>query len=244
MLFDTTNGRLLALIDATEVTAIRTAAVSGVATRLLARDDAGDLAILGAGTQARKHLEAMLEARNVARVRVWNRSAKRAAEFAARESERHRVRIETATSAQEAVDGADLICTTTSSTEPILEGKWISPGAHINAVGACIPTARELDSEAVAMARLFVDRRESTVSEAGDFIIPKTEGRIDHNHIRGEIGELLLGRVPGRTSPAEITVFKSLGLAAEDVAAAHLIYLKTTEAGTGTWVEMNAKRSA
>lgn len=244
MLFDSANGRLLALVDATEVTAVRTAAVSGVATRLLAREDAGDLAILGAGTQACKHLEAMLEARNIRRVRVWNRSPNRAAEFAARESDRRQIAIEAAESAQEAVDGADLVCTTTAATEPVLAGEWVAPGTHVNAVGACIPTARELDSEAVARARLFVDRRESTVNEAGDFIIPKKEGRIDDGHIRGEIGELLLGKVSGRTGADEITLFKSLGLAVEDVAAAHLIYRKALETDAGTWVELNAKRDA
>jgi len=243
MLFETRNGRLLALIDATEVTAIRTAAVSGVATRLLAREDAGDLAILGAGTQARKHLEAMLEARAVRRVRVWSRNRESAEAFAKSASARYRLTVETMASGREAVSGADIICTTTSSAEPILEGDWVAPGAHINAVGACTPSARELDSAAVVKSKLYVDRRESTINEAGDFMIPQKEGLLSAGHILGEIGELLLGKAKGRSSAEDITLFKSLGLAVEDVAAAHLIYSKASASGTGTRVELNAGRN-
>ena len=244
MLFETLNGRLLALIDATEVTAIRTAAVSGVATRLLAREDAGDLAILGAGTQARKHLEAMLEARKIQRVRIWSRNHDSAEAFAKSASVNYRIAVETMASGREAVSGADIICTTTSSTEPILEGDWVAPGAHINAVGACIPTARELDSASVVKSKLYVDRRESTINEAGDFIIPQKEGLISTSHILGEIGELLLNKAKGRSSSSEVTLFKSLGLAVEDLAAAHLIYIKASASEAGTWVELNAGRNA
>jgi ornithine cyclodeaminase len=177
VLFETATGRPLAIVDATSVTAIRTAAVSAVATRLLARDDAGDLAILGSGTQARVHLDAMRLARRIRRVRVWSRSPDRAASFAAREGARHGLTVEASPTARDATAGADLICTTTSSAEPVLRGDWIAPGAHINAVGSSVPFARELDTAAVARARLFVDRRESAVNEAGDFLFPKNEGR-------------------------------------------------------------------
>lgn len=242
MLFEAKNGRLLAVIDATEVTAIRTAAVSGVATQLLARKDAGDLAILGAGTQARKHLEAMLVARDIKRVRVWNRREETAAKFADHSAGRHGLKLEIMASAREAVAGADIICTTTSSPEPVLNSDWIAPGAHINAVGSSTPAARELDSKAVVKSRLYADRRESILNEAGDFIIPQNEGLIDAGHILGEIGELLSGEAEGRTSSDQITLFKSLGLAVEDLAAARLLYSKLSESDDGTWVELNAKR--
>jgi ornithine cyclodeaminase/alanine dehydrogenase-like protein (mu-crystallin family) len=243
LLFEADHGSIVAVIDASSVTAIRTAAVSGVATRLLARTDASDLCILGSGVQARTHLEAMLVARPVTRVRVWSRNASSARDFARVESKRHGIVVEAIESAQQAVDGADIICTTTSSREPVLEGEWITPGAHINAVGSSTPTARELDSAAVARAKLFVDRRESTLNEAGDFLIPKSEGLIGDAHIHAELGEILLGTQKGRESDDEITLFKSLGLAVEDVAAAHHIYARAVERGVGTSVEMGGKRS-
>jgi ornithine cyclodeaminase len=242
LLFDTELGRLLAIMDASSITAIRTAAVSGVATRLLARPDAGDLALLGAGVQAMTHLEAMKCARQLRRVRVWNRSPERAHQFAERALKRLGIRVEVVSRARDAVGGADLICTVTASREPVLDGDWIAAGAHINAVGAALPTSRELDTGAVRRARLFVDRRESAFSEAGDFLIPRSEGAIDDSHIRGEIGELLLGAVPGRESPSEITLFKSLGLATEDVAAARHIYDKGVAYGTGIWVSLGGLR--
>ncbi len=242
LLFEADHGSIVAVIDASSVTAIRTAAVSGVATRLLARTDASDLCILGSGVQARTHLEAMLVARRVTRVRVWSRNAESARAFARTESTRHGMAVEAIASPQQAADGADIICTTTSSREPILRGEWIAPGAHINAVGSSTPTARELDSAAVARATLYVDRRESTLHEAGDFLIPKSEGIIGDAHIRAELGELLLGTQRGRESADEITLFKSLGLAVEDVAAAHHIYARAVERGVGTSVEMGGKR--
>ena len=242
MLFEAKNGRLLALIDATEITAIRTAAVSGVATQLLAREDAGDLAILGAGTQARKHLEAMLVARDIKRVRVWNRREETSAKLADQTARQHGLKVQVVATAQEAVHGANIICTTTSAVEPVLKGHWISPGAHINAVGACTPAARELDTSAVAKSKMYVDRRESALNEAGDFIIPHNQGLIDEGHIIGEIGELLSGETEGRTNSDEITLFKSLGLAIQDLASAQLLYNKLSETRGGKWLELNAKR--
>jgi len=244
LLFEADHGSIVAVIDASSVTAIRTAAVSGVATRLLARSDAHDLCILGSGVQARTHLEAMLVARPVTRVRVWSRNADSAHAFAQAASQRHGVAVEPMDSAKKAAEGADIICTTTSSREPILEGAWISPGTHINAVGSSTSTARELDSAAVVRAKLYVDRRESAVNEAGDFLIPKSEGVITDAHIRAELGELLVGLHKGRESDDEITLFKSLGLAVEDVAAAHHIYARAVERGVGTSVEMGGKRQA
>lgn len=242
LLFDDELGRLLAIMDASTITAIRTAAVSGLATRLLARPDAGDLAILGAGVQAMTHLDAMRCARTLRRVRVWSRSAERARRFAARALERHGVTIEVHESAQAAVDGADVVCTVTASREPVLRGAWLAEGAHVNAVGAALPTARELDSEAVRRSLLFVDRRESALAEAGDVLIPQAEGVIGAGHIRGELGEVLMGAVAGRERASDITLFKSLGLAIEDVTAARHIYEKGVALGTGIWISLGGLR--
>jgi ornithine cyclodeaminase/alanine dehydrogenase-like protein (mu-crystallin family) len=242
MIFETKHGQPLAIMDATEITAIRTAAVSGVATNLLARKAAGDLAILGSGTQARTHLEAMLLCRKIRRVRIWSRNSENGRRFAERESRHHNVEVELMPTVQAALEGADIICTTTSSPDPILAGHYLSRGAHVNAVGSSVPFARELDTEAVVASRLFVDRRESTVNEAGDFLIPKKEGVIGDSHIQGEIGEILLGKVPGRKSDEEITLFKSLGLAVEDLASANHIYRKAMAGGMGTRVELGGSR--
>jgi ornithine cyclodeaminase len=234
MLFDTQHGTPIAIIDASSITAIRTAAVSGVATRALARDDAGDLAILGAGVQAATHLAAMRAVRPIRRVRVWSRNRDHAQRFA----DRSPVAVEVMASARDAVDGADLICTTTAAREPVLEGAWLGPGVHINAVGACFAATRELDTAAVVRARLIVDRLESALAESGDFRIPKAEGAISDDHIAGELGDVLLGRVAGRRSGDEVTLFKSLGIAIEDLAAAHYIYTQAVATGSGVSVPL------
>jgi ornithine cyclodeaminase len=244
MLFDAQRGLPLAIMDASEITAIRTAATSGLATRLLAREDATDLAILGSGVQARTHLEAMLAVRDIRRCRVYSPTTRNREKFAEVESRRHRIAVEAAGSAQQAVEGATIVCTTTSSNEPVLKGEWLSSGAHINAVGSSVSSARELDTAAVVRSRMFVDRRESTVNEAGDFLLPLNEGAIGEDHILGELGEILLGRLPGRGSPDEITLFKSLGLAVEDLAAAHHVYHAARARGIGVTVELGGVRDA
>jgi len=243
VLFDPENGVPRAILDASEITAIRTAAASGVATRALAREDAGDLALIGSGIQARTHLEAMLVARPVRRVRVFSPSRANREAFAARESERHGIRVEPVDSARAAVEGAELVCTVTSSKEPVLDGRWLLPGCHVNAAGACLKDARELDTEAVRRARLFVDRRESALNEAGDLLIPMHEGALGADHIQGELGELLLGRCVGRRTRDEITLFESLGLAVEDLAAAHYLDRVGRERGAGTLVELGGRRA-
>ena len=238
LFFDTERGLLRAIVDATSITAIRTAAVSGLVTDLLANPDAGDLAIIGAGTQAHTHLQAMRAVRPVRRVRVYSVPAESAAEFAERESRATGLQVEAVATAEEAVAGADIICTTTTATEPVVLGAWVAPGAHVNAVGAYTPTTRELDSDLVASALLYADRRESLLSEAGEFLIPKGEGRFGDEHIVGEIGDVLTGKAPGRSSPDDITLFKSLGIAIEDLASAHRIYEICQDRGLGTWVEI------
>jgi ornithine cyclodeaminase len=242
LLFEAEMGRLLAIIDASSVTAIRTAAVSGVATRLLSNPDAGDLAILGAGVQALTHLEAMRCVRTIRRVRVWNRTKARAARLSEKARQRFNVAVEVSESVESCVRGADLVCTVTASREPVLRGGWLAEGAHVNAVGAALPTARELDTTAVTRSRLFVDRRESALAEAGDVLIPISEGACSADHIRGELGDVLLGAVPGRESAVDITLFKSLGLAVEDLAAARHIYEKGVALGTGVWVSLGGVR--
>jgi ornithine cyclodeaminase len=241
LLFDTERGLLRAIVDCTAVTALRTAAVSGVATRLLARKEAGDLAIIGAGTQARTHLDAMLCVRQIRQVRVCSRTLEGARRFAEQESRRHGIEVEAVETAQAAVRGADIICTATTSHEPVLLGEWITPGAHINAVGAFKPNTRELDTAAVVRSRLYVDRRESTLNEAGEFLIPRNEGVIGDDHIVGEIGEILIGKVGGRTAGEQITLFKSLGIAIEDLASAHHVLTKAREQQVGTWVEIGGR---
>jgi len=240
LLFEAEHGRLLAILDATTITAIRTAAVSAVATRLLARENAGDLAILGAGTQGRTHIEAMMVVRPIRRVRIWSRTTDHARALAQFARERFDLHAEVCPTSASAVEGASIVCTTTASPTPVLEGRWLARGAHVNAVGACIPTTRELDTEAVRRARLYVDRKESALAEPGDILMPLQEGAIGTDHIVGEIGALMLegGRSSGRTSADEITLFKSLGLAVEDVAAAHHIYRKAESSHAGTWVAL------
>jgi ornithine cyclodeaminase/alanine dehydrogenase-like protein (mu-crystallin family) len=243
ILFDSEVGVPTAILDASEITAIRTAAVSGVATELLARDDAQELAILGSGVQARTHLEAMLEARPFGRARIFSPSEANRNAFAERESARHGIPVEAVRSAEAAVRGADVICTVTSSSEPVLRGDWLEPGVHTNAAGSSVKSARELDTPAVVRSRLFVDRRESTLNEAGDFLFPKAEGAITDDHIVAEIGEILLGEDPGRRGPEEITLFKSLGLAVEDLAAAHYTADRARAQGVGVTVPLGGRRS-
>lgn len=236
-LFDSSTGALKAVVNGQKITAIRTAAVSAVATRYLAREDAEVLAILGSGEQAQSHLEAMLQVRMIREIRIWSRTPEKAQAFQTEMSRKFNVEIIVTDSAQEAVRTADIICTVTASTKPVLQGEWLKPGVHINAVGACRPADRELNSEAVCLAKLYVDRLESAHNEAGDYLIPLTEGVINPSHIIGEMGELISGRIEGRTSAEEITLFKGLGLAIEDLAAANYIYNEIVSLQKGTEID-------
>jgi ornithine cyclodeaminase len=206
----------------------------------LARADSRTLAILGAGTQARSHLEAMLEVRPIERIRVWSRDSQKVVAFAAEQAERHGLPVNAASGVAEAVEGADIVCTTTSASEPVFFGRMMEEGMHVNAVGASIPSWCELDTEAVRRAALFTDRRESLESEAGEYRLALEEGAIGPGHLRAELGEVLTGKHPGRTSDAEITLFRSLGLAVEDVAAGWLVYQRALERGLGTRVDFDA----
>lgn len=242
LLFDTENGRLLAVMDATTITNIRTAAASAVATRALARKDAHRLAILGSGTQASMHLSSMQLVRKIDEIRVWSRNAEHAKRFVAMASATDRPKVVLAETAEQAVHDADLICTTTAATEPILKGEWISQGAHVNAIGSSVPPFRELDSEAVARSSMFTDRRQSLLDESNDFQVPLKEGRITVTHLKGEIGDVLVGKIGGRTNADEITLFKSLGIAVEDLASAHHVYTKAAQRNLGTWLDFSGVR--
>ena len=228
LLFDGETGEVRAIVNASAITAIRTAAVSAVATRALAREDARTLAILGAGVQAKSHVEALRALHDWDRIVVWSRTRAHAEQLGA----------QVADTAEDALRDADVVCTTTTSRKPIVRREWLKEGAHVNAVGSSIPTTRELDTATMAAAALFVDRRESTVNEAGDFLFPQREGAIGPDHIRAEIGELLIGSAEGRRSPVELTVFKSLGLAVEDLAAAEHVLRRAEAENVGTVVSL------
>lgn len=237
VLFETEHGRPFAIVDAAEITAIRTAAASAVATRALARQDASTLAILGYGAQARRHLESMLCVRDFDAVRVWGRSPERARAFAEELEPEHGVPIEPVTSARDAVAGAHVVCTVTASPTPVLLGEWLEPGQHVNAVGTSFPGIRELDGEAVARSRLFVDLREGAMAQAGEYQMALEEGAIGADHILGEIGEVTSGQVPGRTADTDITLYKSLGLVVQDLASAHHVFRKAQARDIGATAE-------
>jgi len=237
MLFSRETGELLALINASEITAIRTAAVSAVATRLLAREDAQQLGIIGAGVQARTHLAALAAVRPVRRARVACRNIEHAEQLAREMQSKFSFPIEPVRTNEEAVREADVIVTATSSLEPVIDKDWISTGAHVNAIGTHSPNSREIDSATMAAARIFVDRRESALNESGDYLLAAKEGLVSPESIVGEVGELLIGTKTGRTSSTEITLFKSLGLAIEDVVSADYLYHKAKAQQAGTWID-------
>lgn len=231
LLHDGDTGQLVAVLNASPVTEIRTAAVSAVATRALARGAAERVAILGAGVQARAHVHAMRAVLDDPEIRIWARNLDAAEQLAAE------VEAIASPSPDAALFGAEVVCTTTSSREPIVEHRWLAAGVHVNAVGSSIPTARELDTETVASSSLFVDRRESTLNESGDYLLAQAEGAIGPDHIKAELGDVLVGTHPGRADEGELTVFKSLGIAVEDLAAAELVVRRAREQGAGTEVD-------
>ena len=226
MLFDAKNGQPLMLFDALEITAIRTAAASAVATKLLSRENSSTLAIIGSGEQAKRHIEAMLLVRNIKQINLWSRNENNAKHLVNELSAEYNIPIHIKKNVQQAVEHADIICTVTASKEPVVMGDWIAAGTHINAVGSSTASSRELDTTAIVRSKLFTDRYESLFNEAGDFLIPKKEGAITDEHVKAEIGEVLSGTKKGRENDEEITVFKSLGIAAEDIFSAYHIYEK------------------
>jgi len=232
LLFDVRTGEPLALVNASAVTEIRTAAVSAVATGLLAGPGAAELAIIGTGVQGRAHAHAIAATRPLAGIRLAGRDLARTREVAAELAGQLGVPVSAHDEVPAAVAGAGIVVTATTSPQPVLRREWLSPGAHVNAVGACVPSARELDSATMAEAAIFADSRESVSHEAGDYLLAERDGVV--NPVRAELGELLTGTAPGRAGDGELTVFESLGLAAEDLAAASYLYEKATRLGAGT----------
>lgn len=240
MLFDSAKGVPLAMVEGSSLTAIRTSAASALATDLLAREDARTLAIIGNGEQAMRHIAAMQAVRDIERVRVWGRDRARAWAFVKAAGERFGVPVETAPSAAEAVAGADIVCTTTSAKEPVLAGADLEPGQHVNLVGSAIATTAEVDHEAVRRMRFYVDYREAAMAAAGELLGAMEAGVVTGDHILAEIGEVAAKPALGRTSADEITCYKSLGVAAQDLAAAHAVWRAAEAEGAGSVIDLLA----
>jgi ornithine cyclodeaminase len=234
LLLDPETGALLAIMDGRYITEARTAAVSAVSTRFLGKPDASTLAIIGSGVQARSHLEAYQHVRQLKEVRIWSPRPQSRQQFVDDMSPQFAIPIVAADTAEAAIRGADLIVLATSSPTPVIDDSWVSEGAHVVCVGACRPTQQEMPPLLVKRSRLYVDSSAAAVLESGDVVMNIAAGLFDASHIRGELGELVLGRVEGRTSDRDITVFKSLGMAVEDVVAADLVYRRASESGAGT----------
>lgn len=237
VLFDTTTGQPLALLDGASITEIRTGAVSGVATDALAKAAAGDLAIIGSGVQAQAHLAALAHVRSLSRVRVWSRNPVSAKQFVHWAGEQD-ISVEACDDVRSAVEGADLICTVTASRQPLVDVDWVAPGAHVNAVGAFEGDARELHGNLVARANIVVDSRDEAAKSAGDLLLAQQEGLLDRERDFPELAEVLAGHRQGRTDNEEITVFESLGLASEDIAAAAHIVRTAQDRGLGIEVSL------
>ena len=234
VLFEAETGGAIAMMDASLLTAIRTAAASAVATRALAREDAAHLAIIGYGEQAEHHLDAMMAVRPIRRLCVAGRAAGKAGAFAARAATRYpQLDVSHGTDLRGAVSEADIICTVTAAPEPILMGDWVRPGAHVNVVGSSIPSRREVDDRMVERAAIWVDYLPSALAQAGEIVDMIAAGRLREGDLRGEIGALLLGEIDGRASLEEITVYRSLGIAAQDLAAAHHVLSRAKAQGRG-----------
>ena len=234
VLHDGETGAPAALLDGRLITEMRTAAVSAVSVRRLARAEASVLAILGSGVQARSHLAALSLVRDFREVRAWSPTAANLARFAAQSAGR----VDACDSAEEAVRGSDVIVLATASTAPVVDNDWVADGAHVVSVGACRPSHREMDPKLVARARLMVDSKDAAFRESGDVILGMRDGLFGPDHVAAELGEVIAGRVAGRTSPEQVTVFKSLGLAVEDLAAADLAYRRARERGMGVTVDL------
>ncbi len=231
VVFDAGSGSPLALLESNSLTALRTAAASAVATRALARPGSQVLALLGCGHQALWHVPALRAVRPFTRLQVWGRSAQGVAQFCQALGPQDGLEIVRCSTPQEACQGADVVCTVSSSREPILHGAWLEPGQHVNLVGASVATAREADNEVVRRGRFFVDARTSAAVQAGEWLQALKDGVVGESHLRGEIGEVLLGRVTGRASAHDITVYKSLGHTAQDMATARAVVDRATASG-------------
>jgi ornithine cyclodeaminase/alanine dehydrogenase len=237
ILNDGTNMTTLSVMNGTYITAVRTGAASGVATRLLARDDAATAGIIGAGVQAKTQLEAVAAVRPIREARVYDVMPEAADRYAAEMSRQLGIPVLRAETAEGAVRDMDVICAASTSKTPVVLGAWLKPGAHINGVGSHSVDARELDTEAIVRSKVVVDTTDAALAEAGDLLDPIKEGAITADHIHAELGDIITGKKPGRVSDQEITLFKSQGIAIQDVATAQLVYRMAKERGIG--VEVN-----
>ena len=237
-LFSPHTGALVALMDGRRITEDRTAAVSAVSANALAREDSAVLAIIGSGVQARSHLLAMDHAFTLSEIRVWSPTPDRQLAFLNDMTETTEARLIGGNSAQDTVRGADLVVLATSASEPVVQNEWIRSGAHVMSVGACRPHQREMDPALIRRSRFFVDSRAAALVESGDVVLGLKDGAFRQSHIIGELGEVLAGKVQGRRSSSDVTVFKSLGLAVEDVVAADLVYRRAVEHGQGIELQL------
>jgi ornithine cyclodeaminase len=237
LLFEKEHGRPVALINGHAITGLRTPAATAVATRALSRPDSCELTVIGYGEQAERHIETIFLVRNITRVRVWGRDPQKAALFAQAQTQRG-YPTEAFPTAKDAVAGADIVCTVTSAKFPVLQGEWLSSGTHVNAVGASVAALRELDTECVVRSNIWVDYMPMAMTSASDLFEPLSEGIIQASQIIGEIGAVLNGDAPGRRDEAEITLYRSLGVPAQDIELANFIYEKATDLGLGTRVSL------
>jgi ornithine cyclodeaminase/alanine dehydrogenase-like protein (mu-crystallin family) len=237
LLLDSETGVPLLLMDGRFITAIRTAATSAVATKLMAVSGPKRLAVFGAGVQAQFHIEAMIEVAELQRVMIVPRTADKAVALAERVRSVHGLPCQVVSS-EKAVATADLICTCTSSPTPLFDGKLLNAGTHINSVGAFTPSTRELDTQAVRRARVIIDAASAAGREAGEILIPISEGAIDAGHVKGTLAEVVSGKIAGRESPCEITLFKSCGFAIEDLVTAKLAYSRAVATGAGKRIDL------
>lgn len=239
ILLDQQTGQVCALLDGTFLTQLRTGAVSGAATDLLAREDSHIFALLGTGGQAESQLEAVLAVRPIRQVRVFSRNLARATEFAARMSAKFDVEIIAVETAAQAIEHADIITAVTTATSPVFDGRLVKPGAHINGVGSYTPAMQELDAYTITHAgKVYVDTLDGVLNESGDLIIPIREGLCDQSVITGELGQLIAGTISGRTDDKEITVFKTTGTAVLDVVTAKRIYTCAVQNNIGTTIAL------
>jgi ornithine cyclodeaminase len=238
VLYEADNGKPICVLDADVITSLRTAAASGLATRELARPDSSTLAIIGTGEEARTHIPAMMAVRDITDIIVWGRNPAHARALCDEFSGLQDVTCSSCDSVEEAVSHADIICTVTASPDPVLKGAWIPDGAHVNLVGSSVPTDSEVDTEAVVRGRFYVDYRISTMNQAGELLAAIDEGAVDDSHIIGEIGAVLLREVPGRLTESEITIYKSLGVSAQDLASSWYLYEQAGKLGLGQVVQM------
>jgi len=237
-LYDVRTGALISIMDGAFITAMRTGAVSGVATKYLARKDSEIVGVLGTGVQARTQLEAVCEVLSIERAKAYSLDMEQTQHFCQEMGGKLGIRIDPCSKSEDVVRGSDIVVLATSSKTPVLDGDWLEDGAHINAIGSHTPTTRELDDVTVKRSKIVVDLREAALSEAGDLIIPIERGVIPRNPIYAELGELVTGKKKGRTNDQEITLFKSVGLAVQDAAAAFKAYNLARERGLGKTVSI------